>query len=114
MQNISRDQLTRVFDRRTPPVAHVQPGETFVVETEDSRCGQARTPEATRPAALFELRRQGYCCNPATGPIYVEGAEPGDTLAVHILAQECDSLGYMGYWPSTFHLEEFFDEPGTV
>lgn len=114
MQRITRDKVTPVFDRRTPPVATVQPGERVVVETEDSRGGLTRTPETTTPEHLIALRRRGYHSNPVTGPIYIQGAQPGDTLAVHIHAQECDTLGYMGYWPWLFHLEEFFDKPSTV
>ncbi len=114
MQRVTRDQVTVVFDRRLPPVARVRPGETFVVETEDSRGGRTRTPETTTPEFLLAMRRRGYYGNPVTGPIYVEGAESGDTLAVHIHAQECDTLGYMGYWPSLFHLEDFFDRPDTT
>ena len=113
MLHITRDKLTVVFDRRTPPVASVKPGEVFVVETEDARGGRTRTPETTTPAYLIEMRRQGYYGNPVTGPIYVEGAEPGDTLAVHIHEQECDTLGYMAYWPFLFHLEDLFPEPRT-
>ena len=60
------------------------------------------------------MRQRGYYGNPVTGPIFVEGARPGDSLAVHILEQTCDSLGYMGYWPHLFHLEDFFDQPSTV
>src|SRR5438552_2691237 len=114
MQRITRDKITIVFDHHLPPVARVQPGETFVVETEDSRSGRTRTPATTTPEFLLAMRRQGYYGNPVTGPIYVEGAEPGDTLAVHIHAQECDTLGYMGYWPFLFHLEDFFDQPDTT
>ena len=114
MQRITRDKITVVFDHHLPPVARVQPGETFVVETEDSRSGRTRTPETTTPEFLLAMRRQGYYGNPVTGPIYVAGAEPGDTLAVHIHAQECDTLGYMGYWPFLFHLEDFFDKPDTT
>jgi len=114
MQRITRDKITYVFDRRVPPVAHVRSGETFMVETEDSREGRTRTPETTTPEFLLAMRKRGYLGNPVTGPIYVEGAEPGDTLAVHIQAQECDTLGYQGYWPFLFHLEEFFDKPSTV
>ncbi len=114
MQRIGRDRLTPVFDRRIPPVATVRPGERFIVETEDSRGGLTRTPETTTPEFLTALRRRGYHGNPVTGPIYVEGARPGDTLAVHIHEQECDTLGYQGYWPWLFHLEDFFDTPSTV
>jgi amidase len=114
MQRITRDKLAVVFDRRIAPVAQVRPGEIFVVETEDSRGGRTRTPETTTPEFLIEMRRRGYYGNPVTGPIYVEGAEPGDTLAVHIHSQECDTLGYQGFWPWLFHLEDFFDKPSTV
>ena len=44
----------------------------------------------------------------------MEGAQPGDALAVRIITQTCDSIGYMGYWPMLFHLEDFFDKPCTV
>jgi amidase len=114
MQRVTRDKITYVFDRRLEPVARVKPGEVFIVETEDSRGGRTRTPETTTPEYLLDLRRRGYYGNPVTGPIYVEGAESGDTLAVHILRQECDTLGYQGYWPFLFHLEDFFDKPSTV
>jgi acetamidase/formamidase len=85
-----------------------------VVETEDSRGGRTRVPEHTTPEYLLAMRKQGYYGNPVTGPIYVEGARPGDTLTVHILEQKCDTLGYMGYWPFLFHLEDYFPQPSTV
>jgi len=114
MQRITRDHLTPVFDRRVPPVARVRPGEVFWVETEDSRGGRTRVPEHTTPEYLLAMRKRGYYGNPVTGPIFVEGAEAGDTLAVRIIEQKCDSLGYMGYWPFLFHLEDFFDKPSTT
>lgn len=114
MQRITRDKITPVFDRRLPPVARVRPGEEFLVETEDSRGGLTRIPEHTTPEYLLAIRKKGYYGNPVTGPIYIEDAKPGDTLCVHILEQTCDSLGYMGYWPFLFHLEDYFDKPATV
>ncbi len=121
MQRIARDKITYVFDRRQAPVAIVKPGEVFIVETEDARSGQTRTPETTTPEFLIAFRKRVantnsgvYYSNPVTGPVFVEGAEPGDTLAVRIHAQECDTLGFQPYWPWIFHLEDFFDKPSTV
>jgi amidase len=114
MERVTRDKVTPVFDRRSPPVLRVPPGEVFVVETEDSRGGRTRVPEHTTPEYLLAMRKQGYHGNPVTGPIFVETAEPGDTLAVHILDQKCDTLGYMGYWHFLFHLEDFFAQPATT
>ena len=114
MLRILRDQLAVVFDRRLPPVATVNPGQVFVVETDDCRTGQTRTPETTTPEFLLAMKERGWYGNPVTGPIFVLGAEPGDTLAVHIHAQECDDLGFIPCWPFLFHLEDFFDAPATI
>ncbi len=68
-----------VFSRYTDPVAHVQPGETVAIYTEDAFTGKI-TRETDLPSTII---RPGP--NPQTGPIYIDGAEPGDTLAVHII-----------------------------
>lgn len=113
MQRLTRDKISYVFDHRLEPVLRVQSGETFQVETEDSRTGRTRTHETTRPEFLRAMRAKGYHGNPVTGPIHVEGAEPGDTLAVHIQQMECDTLGYLGYWPFLYHLGDWFSDPVT-
>jgi amidase len=113
VQRITRDQLTVTFDHRTPPVITVQPGETFVVEMEDARSGRTRTPETTTTEFILEMKRQGWYGNPVTGPIFVEGAEPGDTLLVQILELTCDTLGWVPIWPHLFHFEDLFSQPET-
>src|SRR5438105_2669031 len=114
MQKITRDCISYVFDRRLEPALRVADGEKFQIETEDARTGKTRTPETIRPEYVKEIRRKGpYYGNPVNGPIYVEGAQPGDTLAVHIHAMECDSLGFFGYWPFVYHLQDWFSEPVT-
>ncbi len=114
MQRITRDRISYVFDRRLEPVLRVADREVFQIETEDSRTGKTRTPETTRPEYLKAMRSKGpYYGNPVTGPIHVAGAEPGDTLAVHIQAMECDTLGYFGYWPFLYHLQDWLREPVT-
>jgi acetamidase/formamidase len=66
------------FSRHNEPRLRIQPGETVLVETEDAFSGQIRTNEDRR-----DKTKKPYG-NPQTGPIWVEGAEPGDTLAVAI------------------------------
>jgi amidase len=63
------------------PVLRVRPGDTVIVETQDAFEGKILT-EDTMPSAVLEVP----FLNPQTGPIYVEGAEKGDALAVHIHA----------------------------
>ncbi len=114
MQRVTRDRIQYAFDRHPAPVLRVAPGEVFEVETEDSRTGRTRTPETTTAAYVQSLRSTGtYYGNPVTGPIWVEGARPGDTLAVRLHALDCDTLGYFGYWPFIYHLQDWFQEPVT-
>src|SRR3989441_7161951 len=61
------------------PVLRVKPGDTVVVETEDAFEGRIKD-EHTRPSQVLEVP----FLNPQNGPIFVEGASKGDSLAVHI------------------------------
>jgi amidase len=89
------------FDRLTPsgtstlspfntPIATVCPGEAVEIETWDA-FGGCITDQQTRQQALERGIRVPV--NPITGPIYVEGAEPGDTLAVEIIGIELPYAG---------------------
>jgi len=60
------------------PRLFIEPGETINVETEDAFSGQIRKEGDTR-----DFTKIPYS-NPQTGPIYVKGAEAGDTLSVSI------------------------------
>jgi amidase len=114
MQRIRLEQFG--YDPRLPrpPILRVRSGETIVVETEDTRSGQVRTPEQATPAGLERFRRDrdaGRFRSPLTGPIAVEGAEPGDVLAVTIERIVPDSIGFTGTWP--FLQPDWFAEPVT-
>jgi amidase len=67
-----------VFSRYVDPIATVQPGETVAIYTDDAFESQI-TRADDKPSQIL-----GAYLNPQTGPIYVAGAEPGDTLAVRI------------------------------
>src|SRR5262249_16373994 len=114
MQRVTRDRIQYVFDRHPEPVLRVAPGEVFEVETEDARTGKTRTPETTTPQYVKSLRARGtYYGNPVTGPVWVEGAVPGDVLAVRLHEIWCDTLGFFGFWPFVYHLQDWLDEPFT-
>jgi len=70
------------FGPYAEPIARVARGETVVVHTVDA-FGDRLTSEDQRPSDML-----GPYLNPQTGPVYIEGAEPGDTLAVTIEAIE--------------------------
>ena len=65
------------------PVMGVKPGTVLEVWTEDAFGGRVRGPDD-----LVSRVIEFPFVNPQTGPFYVEGAEPGDTLAVHFVSVE--------------------------
>jgi amidase len=74
------DNVGYTFGGR-PAIARVTPGEPFRLRTLDCYGGLVRGVDDL-PSVVC---RFPYL-NPVTGPFHVEGAEPGDTLAVHVLA----------------------------
>jgi len=66
-----------------PPVLRVAPGTVLELWTEDAFAGKVRTSDD-----LVSRVIEFPFVNPQTGPFFVEGAEPGDTLAVHFVSIE--------------------------
>ena len=89
MTRISRDRLTYVFSRDLAPVATIDPGEVVVFETLDAASGKLKTLEDA--LTVFAPKEQA---NPATGPLFVRGAEPGDSLAVTVLDIQLGDRGH--------------------
>jgi len=73
-----------------PPVAHVRPGQTVVIETRDALDGQVKPDTTNADIETFQVRR----AHALTGPLFVEGAKPGDLLAVHVERIEPQRRGY--------------------
>jgi acetamidase/formamidase len=65
------------------PVRTIAPGTTLQVWTEDAYGGRVRGPDD-----LVSKVVQFPFVNPQTGPFAVEGAGPGDTLALHFISIE--------------------------
>ncbi len=79
MLKITRDTVVYAMSPENAPVARAKDGDTLIFETMDCFGGQIVT-ETDRMGTLDWSR-----INPATGPVYIEGAAPGDTLKVEIL-----------------------------
>ena len=75
---VNKGPLVYEFSRHEPPRARIVPGTTLEVESEDALSGQIRTDADRRDKSKIPYG------NPLTGPFFVEGAEPGDALAVTI------------------------------
>ena len=84
---LAGDKVIFSFSKDHEPVLRVAPGTTLEVETQDCFSNQLRNPEDTMGQLDWDR------LNPATGPIYVEGAEPGDTLKVTIHSIKLNEKG---------------------
>jgi len=89
------------FSKDIRPVLRVKSGDEVEIETMDCFSDQIRTNEDK--LELLDWNR----INPATGPIYVEGAQPGDTLKISIkkiqiagtgVVATGKDLGVLGHW----------------
>jgi formamidase len=86
------------------PVLSVNPGDTVVLETRDALDG-AVAPEMTST----DLHRVDLnLVHPLTGPVFVNGAEPGDLLEVHILDIAPQPFGFTTIVPGFGFLRDFF------
>jgi acetamidase/formamidase len=65
------------------PIRSVKPGTVMELWTEDAFGGKVRSPDD-----LVSNVVEFPFVNPQTGPFFVEGAEPGDTLALHFVSIE--------------------------
>ncbi len=63
------------------PVMRIKPGDILDLYTEDAFAGQIRTSDDLPSRSIVYP-----FINPQTGPFYVEGAAPGDTLAIHLIS----------------------------
>lgn len=76
---IPRSEYVLEFGPTMRPAATVAPGATLRLETNDCYHGQITS------ADVLSGDIDGTLINAATGPVYVEGAEPGDTLVVELI-----------------------------
>jgi amidase len=72
--------------------ARIRSGETVVVDTEDAFRGFVKGEISKEELRSVCMSLLNLSC-PLTGPIYVDGAEPGDVLRIHIDDIECGSYG---------------------
>jgi acetamidase/formamidase len=105
------------YDARVKPVLRISSGDTIRVETMVAggleRLRLAGVQDAEIPDALKQVEKsvtdRGPGVHPLTGPIYVEGAEPGDVLEVRILGFEfLHPYGVTGFRPNGGTLPDEF------
>lgn len=94
------------WDNSIPPILTVVPGETIAVETIDASGGQLHAA-----ATLDDLKALDFeKVNPVTGPVFVDGAEPGDAVAITFLDFDPSGWGWTANIPGFGLLADDFPE----
>lgn len=105
--SLTQDQTHNRFSAAIEPVLRVPSGAVVEVRTEEASDGQL-TPESTAE----DVKTLDFDpIHPLTGPVYVEGAEPGDVLAVTLHKIELGAYGWSAIVPGFGFLADEFTEP---
>ncbi len=101
---LSRDNHFFSFSARHAPALTVLPGDVIHVQTWDCYRGAITNSEN----ALATIPDNEI--NPATGPIFITGAEPGDTLLVTILDIKTGARGVARTYPDNGQLHHLIEK----
>ncbi len=104
---VSKENLIYSFGAHMNPILTVPSGSSLTFHTVDALGGQIKQDADTVDALDFSK------VNPATGPVAVEGAEPGGALRIDILDIETDSYGVILAVPGLGVLGNAVQFPGT-
>ncbi|MBI2800726.1 MAG: acetamidase/formamidase family protein [Gammaproteobacteria bacterium] len=95
------------WDNANPPVLHIAPGETVECHPLDASNGLI-TPAST----VADIARLDFAkVNPVVGPVYIDGAKPGDALKVTLLGFTPSGWGWTANIPGFGLLADQFTEP---
>jgi len=95
------------WNRCVAPALHVTPGQRFTLISPDASNGLLGRHSTAADISRIDFRQ----LDPLCGPVYVEGAEPGDALMLEILDLELGDWGWSGLLPDFGLLSDQFPEP---
>ena len=105
--HIHRHQWHLAWDHSIPPIATIESGETVSFDLLDASCGQIVQDSTVETIRTLDFSR----VDQVNGPIYVEGATPGDTLEVEFLDLQPADWGWTAIIPGFGLLADDFPEP---
>lgn len=107
---LSADDVVYAIDKDVPPRLRLAAPATVTIATLDARAGRLTRPEEVEATAP-DYRDRFPKANPATGPIFIEGAEPGDILSAEILRIELGARGYTLVKPGFGVIADMVERP---
>src|SRR5262249_55967389 len=92
------------------PILHVDPDDRVILETLDALDGQIKPSSTAADVATVNLD----VAHALTGPVFINGVEPGDLLEVHIVDVEPQPFGWTIQVPGFGFLRDEFPDPFIV
>ena len=104
---IHRKHHNFAWSRDFAPALKCRPGETIHFECLDAGNGHFKRGSTSADAATLDFSR----VNPVTGPVYVEGAQPGDALKITFRKFTPSGFGWTANIPGFGLLADQFPDP---
>jgi acetamidase/formamidase len=104
---LTRETIHFGWDNSLEPALTVRPGDEVEFETVDASGGHLTRESTAADVAGLDFAR----VNPVTGPVFVDGAAPGDALKVTILRFGPPGWGWTANIPGFGLLADRFREP---
>ncbi len=95
------------WDNSFAPVARIEPGESLEFDVADASGGQLRESSTAADVTRLDFGK----INPVTGPVFIDGAEPGDVLKVTLLSFAPSGWGWTANIPGFGLLADEFLQP---
>jgi len=103
---IHRHQHHFGWDNSLPAALRIAPGESIEFEVHDASGGQISQTSTVAAVGKLDFSR----INPVTGPVFIDGAEPGDVLKVTLLSFSPCGWGWTANIPGFGLLADDFRE----
>ncbi|HLX31410.1 MAG TPA: acetamidase/formamidase family protein [Gaiellaceae bacterium] len=107
LHDLRPDAFEYAWDNSVEPALEIDSGETVLLHVRDASDEQIARDSTAEAVAALDFGK----VNPVSGPVYVKGAEPGDTLAVELLEFAPPSWGWTAIIPGFGLLADEFQDP---
>lgn len=107
---IHKDRSHCGWNNAFPPQLTIDPGDTIEFETIDASGTQIGPNSTVNDVAALDFTK----VDPVTGPVFIEGAEPGDAIKVTLLELEPSGWGWTALIPGFGLLADQFPDPELI
>jgi acetamidase/formamidase len=107
LHDLRADAYQYVWDNSIEPALEVESGETVLLHVRDASDEQIDAGSDAGDVEKLDFTH----VNPVSGPIFVKGAQPGDTLAVELLEFQPQRWGWTAIIPGFGLLQDEYPDP---